>query len=385
MPCLNEQDGVGLCVEQALNGIARTGLQGEVVVCDNGSTDASVAVAEAAGARVVHQPERGYGNAYRKGFAEAHGTYIVMGDADGTYDFSELHQLVEKLEQGHDYVLGSRFAGQIMPGAMPWPNRYIGNPILTGILNRFFGLRTSDAHSGMRAFTRDARDRMALSTEGMEFASEIVIKAAHAGLRMDEVPITYHPRAGDSKLHPARDAWRHLRFMLLICPRYLFFLPGIVLFTLGMAGQTALLSGPLPLGFHSLDSHFSALFALLAILGYQTILFGLFTKAYTRNRHLSGNDRLMDWIERDFTLERGLVVGFMFFVVGLVIDGLVLVDWIRSSMGPIMAIRPALYAMTLMVIGAQTAFASFFLSLFRMPMNFGAPRHAPSDEARQVP
>ena len=201
MPCLNEEDSVAECVRWALEGIAKTGLDGEVIVCDNGSTDRSVELAEAAGARVVHQPARGYGNAYLKGFASSHGRYIVMGDSDLTYDFRRLDELVAPLVDGRaDYVLGSRFAGQIKRGAMTFSHRYIGNPVLTRILNVFFGLRSTDAHSGLRAFTREAFERMDLRCEGMEFASEIVIKAGQGRLRVSEVPIEYHPRVGETKL-----------------------------------------------------------------------------------------------------------------------------------------------------------------------------------------
>jgi glycosyltransferase involved in cell wall biosynthesis len=377
MPCLNEERSVGICVERALEGIRRTNLTGEVIVCDNGSTDDSVAVAAAAGARVVHQPERGYGNAYRRGFEAARGRYVVMGDSDLSYDFSELHRLVESLQTGgYHYVLGSRFAGEILPGAMPWSHRYIGNPVLTGILNRFFDLKTSDAHSGMRAFTREAYERMGCRTKGMEFASEIVINAAKAGLNVGEVPITYHPRIGESKLRSMRDGWRHLRFMLLLCPKYLFVIPGIVMLLLGVLGQIALLPGPLPLGFHALDLHFSALFALLSIVGYQVVLFGVFANTYTRTHRLDRPNRLLDWIERDLTLEHGLILGLGLFLVGLTIDSVILVRWLASDLGPLNEMRPALLAMTFIVIGLQTAFASFFLGVLRMGVADGEAQMA---------
>jgi glycosyltransferase involved in cell wall biosynthesis len=379
MPCLNEERSVGICVERAWEGIRRTNLTGEVIVCDNGSTDDSVAVATAAGARVVHQAERGYGAAYQRGFEEARGRYIVMGDSDASYDFSELHRLIRSLEEGrHDYVLGSRFAGKILPGAMPWSHRYIGNPVLTGILNRFFNLKTTDAHSGMRAFTREAYQRMGCRTTGMEFASEIVINAARAGLDVGEVPITYHPRIGDSKLRSLRDGWRHLRFMLLLCPKYLFVIPGIIMMLLGVAGQLALLPGPLPLGFHALDMHFSVLFALLSIVGYQVVLFGVFANTYAHTHRLEQPNRLLDWIARDLSLEHGLVLGVGLFVAGLVIDGAILVRWIARDLGPLNEMRPALLAMTLIVIGLQTVFASFFLGVLRMgvAVDHAAPARA---------
>ena len=366
MPCLNEAASVGKCIEKAWEGIRRTGLTGEVVVSDNGSTDDSVAVATAAGARVVRQPARGYGNAYLKGFSEARGRYIIMGDSDGSYDFTQLDKLIAPLRDGYDYVLGSRFAGKIMKGAMPWHHRYIGNPVLTAVLNRLFKVESSDAHSGMRAFTADAYRRMALRSEGMELASEIVINAAKAGLRGTEVPITYHPREGESKLNSMRDGWRHLRFMLLRSPNWLFVGPGVAMFVLGLVGQGLLLPGPLNLGFHELDVHFSVLFALLAILGYQTLLFGVFARTCRPPEVETPADRLQGWFERNYSLERGLIGGGLLFAVGFVIDAFILVHWLRKGLGPINSLRPALLAMTLMMVGAQTGFAAFFLSLFRL-------------------
>jgi len=366
MPCLNEAGSVGTCIEKAWEGIRKTGLTGEVVVSDNGSTDDSVAVANEAGARVVQAPARGYGNAYLKGFAEARGRFIIMGDSDGSYDFTQLDRLIAPLHDGYDYVLGSRFAGKILPGAMPWTHRYIGNPVLTGVLNRLFKVDSSDAHSGMRAFTREAYRRMDLQSQGMELASEIVINAAKAGLRGTEVPITYHPREGESKLNSMRDGWRHLRFMLLLSPNWLFMGPGIAMFVLGLIGQAVLLPGPLNLGFHALDVHFSALFALLAILGYQTLLFGVFARTCLPVEQGRGADRVQRWFERNYSLERGLLSGGLMFLVGFVIDAAVFIHWLRQGLGPINSLRPALLAMTLMMVGAQTGFAAFFLGLFRI-------------------
>jgi hypothetical protein len=365
MPCLNEQDSVGVCVRKALAGLAAAGAVGEVVVVDNGSTDGSAEVAQAAGARVVPESRRGYGNAYLAGFAAARGRLIVMGDADDTYDFSDLSALLAPLRAGRaDYVLGSRFAGRILPGAMPWLHRYVGNPVLTGILNRLFDVRSSDAHSGMRAFSREAYLRMRLRCEGMELASELVIAAGRAGLRIEEVPITYHPRVGDSKLHSLRDGWRHLRFMLLLAPRHLFVLPGLALLGLGLAGQAVLLPGALDLGFHRLDLHFSILFALVALLGWQLVLLGVCADVHN---HAVGWQERRRWplpqVHRLFTLERGLVLGGGLFAVGFVVDAVVLARWLANDLGALNELRPALLAMTLMVLGAQTAFGSFFLRL----------------------
>jgi len=339
MPCLNEEDSVGICVEKALIGIAKTGSRGEVIVSDNGSTDRSVERARAAGARVVHQPARGYGNAYLKGFSAARGRYIVMGDSDDTYDFSSLDQLVDKLDEGYDYVLGSRFAGTMTKGSMPWTHRYIGNPVLTGVLNLFFGLKSSDAHSGMRAFTRDAVDRMELQCEGMEFASEIVIKAARAELSIAEVPIDYGKRTGESKLKSLRDGWRHLRFMLLLCPKWLFIIPGAILFALGMVGQSILLPGRFRLGTLQLDVHFNVLFAMLALVGAQALMFGAFCQTYATTLGLVKPGKLSRWVLEEFTLERGLVASSLCLAFGIAIDVWVLVDWLNRNMGQLDAIR----------------------------------------------
>lgn len=214
MPCLNEQETLGNCVEKAQRTLKKLGFIGEVVVADNGSTDDSVAIAERLGARVVHQKLRGYGAAYLAGFAAAHGKYIIMGDADDTYDFTDLERFITPLRDRYDLVIGNRFKGEILPGAMPWSRRYIGNPILSGILRWLFGTSISDSHCGMRSFTAEAYTRMALETTGMEFASEMVVKAVQANLNILEIPITYYPRAGESKLNAIRDAVRHLRFML---------------------------------------------------------------------------------------------------------------------------------------------------------------------------
>ncbi len=214
MPCLNEEETLGACIEKAQRTLDALGFPGEVVVADNGSTDNSVAIAQNLGARVVHQPTRGYGAAYLAGFAAAQGQYIVMGDSDDTYDFTDLERFIMPLQNGYDLVMGNRFKGEILPGAMPWTRRYIGNPILSGMLRVLFGTYISDSHCGMRSFTTDAYKRMNLRTTGMEFASEMVIKAVETKLKILEIPITYHPRAGESKLNAIRDALRHIRFML---------------------------------------------------------------------------------------------------------------------------------------------------------------------------
>jgi glycosyltransferase involved in cell wall biosynthesis len=366
MPCLNEEETIGECVRKALIGIERTGLPGEVVVSDNGSTDRSIEIATELGARVVHAPERGYGNAYLSGFAAARGKYLVMGDSDDTYDFSEIKQLIDKLREGNEYVLGSRFAGTILPGAMPWANRHIGNPILTGLLNVLFGLKSSDAHSGFRAFTREAYQRMRLQTTGMEFASELVINAARAKLKVAEVPITYYPRGGESKLHRVRDAWRHIRFMLLYSPDHLFLIPGFLLFLVGLAGMLWLLGGPHVVSGHFVDYHFMFVAATLTVIGFQVLLTGFYAKAYAFTHRFAPDDRMIQLFYRYFSLEEWLLAGFAIFLVGLGIDAGIFATWVAHNFQNLFAVREALLALTLIVIGLQLVFSSFLLSILNI-------------------
>src|SRR5450759_4622787 len=366
MPCLDEEKTIGACVSKALEGIRRTGLPGEVIVSDNGSTDRSVEIATELGARVVHQPNRGYGNAYRKGFDESRGKYIVMGDSDDTYDFTEIGQLVEKLREGNEYVLGSRFAGKILPGAMPWLHQYIGNPVLTGLLNFMFGLKSSDAHSGLRAFTRDAYKRMRLQTTGMEFASEMVINAARAKLKVAEVPITYYPREGESKLRSFRDGWRHLRFMFLYSPDHLFLVPGSILFVIGLIGMLWLSTGAKVISGHFVDYHFMFIFSLLTIVGFQVLMTGFYAKAYAFTHRFAPDDRMIQIFYSYFSLEEWLIAGFLIFLVGLGIDAAIFYTWIQHHFKDLFAVREALLALTLMVVGLQLIFSSFLLSILNI-------------------
>jgi glycosyl transferase family 2 len=382
MPCLNEEDSVGICVSKAWEGIRRTGLRGEVIVSDNGSTDNSRAVAEAAGARVVRQPRRGYGNAYMKGFSVAQGRIIVMGDSDDSYDFTALPDIVRPLSEGADYVLGSRFAGQIRSGAMTWSHRYVGNPVLTRLLNLFFNLKVTDAHSGFRAFTRGALDTMALQCEGMEFASEIVVKAARADLRVAEVPITYSRRIGESKLNALKDGWRHLRFLLQLSPDYLFVTPGIACLTIGVLSQLAFLG----LGGSSALA-VKILFALVTLAGSQLLTFGLFAKTYATSIGLGKKSRVSEWVERTFTLEHGLACG-----AGLATAGVaLLIRQFMAGWGPVAAGGPAASVTILgllgAVLGASLWFDAFFLTMFhlRRPAPLvTAPPPELSGEAREA-
>src|SRR6478672_10890908 len=289
IPCLNEEEAVGAVVDQAWEGIRSSGREGEVIVVDNASSDRSAEVAAEHGARVVTEPRRGYGSAYLAGLASVRGDFVVMGDADETYPIAELGPFVDRLEQGDDLVLGSRFQGQIHGDAMPWLNRRVGNPILTGLLNLFFGVKVSDAHCGMRAVRRDALRTLDLHSTGMEFASEMVFKAFRRKLRVSEIPIDYSPRVGESKLNRFGDAWRHVKFMLLYSPSWLYFVPGILLLLLGLIGAIALAAGPVTVLGRTWQIHtlFACIFAVL--LGTQIVQLGVFARAFAAS-HLGEKD-----------------------------------------------------------------------------------------------
>lgn len=366
MPCLDEEETIGACVTKALEGIRLSGLPGEVVVSDNGSTDRSVEIATELGARVIHQPARGYGNAYRAGFEAARGKYIIMGDSDDTYDFTQIPEFIDKLREGNEYVLGSRFKGEILPGAMPWLHQYIGNPVLTGLLNFMFGLRSSDAHSGLRAFTRDAYRRMRLQTTGMEFASEMVINAARAKLKVAEVPIVYYPRGGESKLRSFRDGWRHLRFMMLYSPDHLFVIPGALLLLIGLVSMLWLLGGPHIVSGHFVDYHFMFVSSLLTIVGFQVLLTGFYAKAYAFTHRFAPDDGMIQWFYRYFSLEAWLIGGLAVFLIGLGVDVAIFSTWVQHHFKDLFAVREALLALTLMVIGLQLVFSSFLLSILNI-------------------
>jgi glycosyltransferase involved in cell wall biosynthesis len=353
IPCLNEEESVAIVVAKALEGIAATGLRGEVIVADNNSEDASRDRAEEAGARVVVEPRRGYGSAYLAGVAAARGEYVVMADADDTYDVTKLGDLVVRLQDGADMVLGSRFEGQILPGAMPWSHRWIGNPILTGILNWFYKVQVSDAHCGLRAVRRDTLHVLQLETTGMEFASEMVIKAAKRGLRVEEVPIVYHPRIGESKLNSVPDAWRHVRFMLLHTPTHLFLLPGALFTLTGVVTMTVFAARP-SLGGES-GTALAIAAAILSIIGAEIILLGLFAKTYAV-LYLGERDRTLERMWERVRLEYGLLGGVIAAAVGISIAA-----YTELTAGS--APRLGLLGLTLFALGVQAIFGSFFLSV----------------------
>jgi glycosyltransferase involved in cell wall biosynthesis len=369
MPCLDEEKTLPGCIAAAWRGIAAAGIPGEVIVVDNGSRDRSAAVAEAAGARVVRCERRGYGNALRAGFAAARGRFILMGDADQSYDFGELPRFFREVEAGSELVMGTRLRGRIEPGAMPKLHRYLGNPALSFILRLLFRAPVSDAHCGLRAFTRDAVTRMDLRTGGMELASEIVIKAAAAGLRISEIPITLHRDARDRPPHlrSFRDGWRHLRYMLMMAPNWLFFLPGLVSLAAGALLIGLLLPGPLRLGAVTLDVHTMLLGMALALLGVYLLLVGCFVKAFSFTERLgAAGAATFAAALRRVKLEHGLAAGGALVAVGLAGDAWFLWRWLDAGAGRLDAgvtLRPAILYTTLLVGGLQVVFGAFFLSM----------------------
>jgi Glycosyl transferase family 2 len=362
MPCLNEAGSVASCVAKAFVGVQLAGLVGEVVVVDNGSTDNSAEIARTAGARVVAQPARGYGNAYRKGFQEAKGRIVVMGDCDDSYDFTQIPELIAPIQSGADYVLGSRFRGQIQRGAMTWSHRYIGNPVLTGLLNMLFGLNSSDAHSGLRAFRREALDQMSLRCDGMEFASEIVVKAARAGLEVAEVPIVYHPRTGESKLNSLRDAWRHVRFLLLLSALRVLVGPGLLLFSAGLAGQLLVMAAAHnEAGVRSSDVAIGVM-----LVGMQLMVFGVITKTFSYRSGFEAESPLTRFVDHSFSLERGLMASALVAVFGAI---LVAVPVLGAVEGKSFGEELESFGSGIIFVAAQLAFCSFVLALLRAPLD----------------
>jgi glycosyltransferase involved in cell wall biosynthesis len=367
IPCLNEEEAVGKVVDDAWEGLRRSGRSGEVIVVDNGSDDRSAEIAAEHGATVVREEHRGYGSAYLAGLSAARGGTIVMSDADGTYPLQELTPFVERLESGDDLVIGSRFEGDIHRGAMPWLNRYVGNPILTGLLNLLFGVKVSDAHCGMRAVRRDALPVLDLHATGMEFASEMVFKAYRRGLTVSEVPIEYFPRTGESKLNRFGDAWRHVRFMLLYSPSWLYLGPGGILLALGLGGMLLLASGPRDVFGRSWQIHTMLGFVALTLIGAQVIQLGVFARTYARVR-IGEHDPLLERLGGRLKLEHGLLFGGLLVLLALAGLAAVGIEWASQGFGTLgRAYETALLA-TLLGLGIQVVFSAFFLALLTMPL-----------------
>jgi glycosyltransferase involved in cell wall biosynthesis len=368
MPCLNESETVEICVKKALKSIELHGIEGEVIVADNGSTDDSQQIAAAAGARVVPVKDKGYGNALIGGIEAARGKLIIMGDADDSYDFTNLMPFLEKLREGYDLVMGNRFLGGIKPGAMPFLHRYLGNPVLSGIGRLFFRIPIGDFHCGLRGFTKAAYERMDLHATGMEFASELVLKASLLGLRIIEVPTTLSPdgRSRPPHLRTWRDGWRHLRFMLIYSPRWLFLYPGFILIALGCLGMLWLWPGPRRVYSISFDISTFLYAAMAVMVGFQAVAFAIFSKIYGTNAGLLPENPMLNRLFRYFTLEVGLVVGTVLVLLGMGGSIYAVRLWGESSFGPLQpskTLRTVIPAILMLVLGGQVILSSFMLSI----------------------
>ena len=371
---LNEAETLAGCIEKAQLGIQRSGVRGEILVADNGSKDDSVLIAEKLGARVVQVKEKGYGNALRGGIQAASGKWIIMGDADESYDFSETDRFVKKFQEGFELVTGCRLpqgGGKILPGAMPFTHRWLGNPLFSRMARHMFAAPIHDVYCGLRGFTRELYDRLELQCDGMEFATEIIIKASLHGARIAEIPITLHPdgrKTHAPHLRTVRDGWRTLRFFLVFSPRWLFLAPGLVFALLGLVGYAVALPGLTIYGI-TFDAH-TLLFSSLAIMmGYQSILFAICAKTFAINEGLLPKDERVDRFFKVIYLERGLVIGALAFLVGLILLGAAVLQWKSAHFGRLdyaVTMRWVIPGATLTALGFQTVLFSFFVSILGM-------------------
>jgi len=376
MPCLNEVETLATCIQKARLAIDRLGLKAEIVVADNGSTDGSQELARELGARVVDVVRKGYGSALIGGIDATRGELVIMGDADDSYDFSAIGPLVDRLREGHDLVMGNRFAGEIKQGAMVWSHRWVGNPVLTAISRLFFHTPVGDMHCGLRGFRKDAYSKLHLSATGMEFASEMVIKASLQGMKIAEVPVVLSPdgRSRPPHLRTWRDGWRHLRFMLLFSPRWLFLYPGLILFAVGAVLSLVLLPGPVVVAGVRLDIHTLLVAGFLALLGYQLVLFALFTKFFAIRVGFHPPHPLLQSMFRYITLEVGLAVGVLLALAGLVSLIVAVASWSAVGFGnlnPDTTMREVIPAVVLTALGTQTVFAAFFMSILGIESETG--------------
>ncbi len=378
MPCLNEAESLAPCVEKAKAAIEAAGVPGEVLIADNGSTDGSVEIAESLGARVVHVKARGYGSALKGGFAAAKGKYILMGDADGSYDFGHLDRFLVKLDAGADLVMGNRFAGGIAPGAMPPLHRYFGNPGLSWMGRLFFGAPVGDFYCGLRAFRRDALGTLNLQSPGMELGVEMVAKAALYGLNVQEVPTTLSPdlRSRPPHLRTWRDGWRTLRFFLLFSPRWLFFYPGLILIVLGLALSVAVLPGPLNVIGARLDVHTLLYAGAAIVVGFQAVMFAVLARVYAASEGFLPDTQLVRRARQVFSLELGLLIGGVLLLAAVILSVIAFVRWDDSSFRHLNypdSLRIAIPATVALMLGVQTILSSFFLSVLGI-------KHAGGDE-----
>lgn len=380
MPCLNEAETIAICINKAMGFLKENNVDGEVLISDNGSTDGSIEIAESLGARVVHAKTRGYGAALIAGCEAAYGKYVIMGDADDSYDFEHLMPFVNKLREGYDLVMGNRFKGGIEKDAMPWSHRYIGNPVLSFIGRLFFGSKIGDFHCGLRGYNRESIMKLGLQTTGMEYASEMVVMSELAGYRICEVPTTLKKdgRSRAPHLRSFRDGWRHLKFLFMYSPKWLFLYPGVILVIFGFIGGLLLSVGQVAIGNVVFSIHTLLYCMMSIILGINIIYFYTFTKLYAEKSHFIPHDSSVDAFVR-FGEDVGILIGFILFVIGLVISVLALTIWKRTDYGglePERLMRFVLPASTMIEVGIETVFASFLMGILRIKWKDGRKDNA---------
>ena len=367
LPCLNEEKAISFCIESINKTAEENSLEIEIIVVDNGSTDSSVEIIKKISANqnnliIINEPIKGYGSAYMRGLKEARGKYFFMADADATYDFSDIPKFIQKLKQGNDVVIGNRFSGMMESKSMTFSHRWIGNPILSSLVKLFFKVKVHDIHCGARAISRDVYSKINLYTLGMEFASEMIIKSAKAGLKITEIPISYKMRIGESKLETFKDGWRHLRFILLYSPIVIFLIPGLILFLYGLISIFVLYIGDFSLFGIRLYFHPMFLSSLCMILGYELIFFTGFSRVYAIT-HLGERDKLLEKIAKFATLEKALLFGSTLTILSILLFLSIFVGWIKSNLGNLDQTKNLILALTFAIIGIQTTTGSFMLSI----------------------
>jgi glycosyltransferase involved in cell wall biosynthesis len=375
IPCLNEAASLAACLQKATAFIAAHNINGEIIVADNGSEDESVTIAAQYKTIIIREPEKGYGNAIIAGVNAAQGTYIIMGDADDSYDFSTIMPFLILLREGYDVVIGNRFKGGIQKGAMPFLHRYIGNPVLSFIGKLFFRVNIGDFHCGLRGFSKDSFNKLEIKTTGMEFASEMIVKAALLNMKITETPVILHPdkRMQPSHLRTWRDGWRHLRFLLLYSPRWLFLIPGLILIIFGFISSISLITGPIHIGNKKLDIHTLMYTSCFVLLGFQFISFYIFTKLYAATHGLIPHQQIfIDNFNKYFKLEKGIIVGVLLFVAGVALNIKSFLYWKNTgfnNLDPVKVLRWVIPSVTLILLGMQVILSCFYLSILTIKDN----------------
>jgi len=366
MPCLNEEEGIGVCIDKIDSAFQKADIDGEIVVCDNGSTDNSVNIAKNKGATIVHEEAKGYGNAYLKGFANARGKYLIMADADDTYDFGLIPKFLDKLKEGYDFVTGSRYLFPEGNKQIVFSHRFLGNPLLTAILNYMFGVKFTDVYCGYRAFTRQAYNKIEPVSPGMEFNLELAINAWKGGLKIKEIPIELGPRKGQTKLRTLKDGWRSLRMMLLYCPDKVFIWPGLLLLVSGLLLHMATLLGLIQFGGRPASAVTGIFATIFSVVGFQALTLGLYAKIYSWSHRFEKRDSWLLKFYRNFRLERGLIAGaIMVFASSLILIQQT-IEWFRYGLQPLSHPEWVTFAATLIILGISTIFTSLYISTMSM-------------------